>query len=165
MNKKTQKSPARGKWLRRGILVMLLLSAGVLIWMRQVPPSRLETVETPSPTHREPRQERSIREAAYERDLSALEKLLESGAADVQTQAQAAQRLERMTQEHQCEIAIEEALMQAGYLPVLVLYQNGALTVMVEEELSAEAGAAVLSLCIAHADVAAENVRIMTVQP
>lgn len=165
MSIKTSKKPAFSQWLRRGLLMVLLAAAAGMLWMGQKPPVQPHAPATPAPTQAALREERSIREAAYAQDLAALEKLLESGAADEQTRAQAAQRLERMTEEHQSEIAIEEALLQAGYLPVLVLCQNGAVTVMVQESLSPEQSAAVLSLCIAHAEVSAENVRIMTAQP
>ena len=165
MIQKAQKSPAFSRWLRRGILLVLLISAGVMVWMQQDVLVETEPDATPQPVPTAPRDERSVREKAYEQDLAALEKLLESDAVDEETRKQAAQRIQRMAEEHQCELALEEAMLQAGYLPVLVLCQNGALTVMVQENLTAEQSAAVLSLCIAHADVAAENVRIMTVQP
>lgn len=162
---KKQKNPAVSRWLRRGILLALLCAAGVMLWMRQEMPEGEEPIPTPQPAQVHKPSERDIREAAYDKDIAALEKLLQSGAADAQTQTQAAQRMERMVEEHQCETAIEEALKRAGHAPVLVLCQNGALTVMVQAELSAEASAEVLGLCVAHADVAVENVRIMTVQP
>lgn len=161
----TKKSPAFSRWLRRGILLMLLISAGMMIWMQQNAAVENAPSVTAQPVQTAPRDERSVREAAYAKDLAALEKLLESDAADEQTRTQAARRIQRMAEEHQYELAIEEALLQAGYQPVLVLCQNGALTVMTQENLTAEQSAAVLSICIAHADVAAENVRIMQAQP
>ena len=144
---------------------MLLCAAGLMLWMRQEMPEGEAPIQTPQPAQVHKPSERDIREAAYDKDIAALEKLLQSGAADAQTQTQAAQRMERMVEEHQCETAIEEALKRAGHAPVLVLCQNGALTVMTQENLTAEQSAAVLSICIAHADVAAENVRIMQAQP
>ena len=165
MIRKAQKTPGLSQWFRRGILAALLITAGTMIWMQRATVAPLEPVVSPAPASTVRKDERSLREIAYAKDLAALETLLQSGAADPDTQAQAAQRLTRMTAEHQCELALEEALHQAGYLPLLVLCQNGAVTVMVQESLSSEAGAAVLSLCVAHAQVAAENVRIMTMQP
>ena len=163
MKKEHQKHPAVSRWLRRGVLIGLAAAACFLIRARQNTSIQLPA-PTVSPAPAVQENERSVREAAYDKDVAALEKLLDSGAADGQTQAQAARKLESMIAEHQSETALEEALLQAGFQPVLVLCQNGALTVMVRESLSTEAGASVLGLCMAHTDIAAENIRIMTVE-
>ena len=88
--------------------------------------------------------------------------LLDSGAADGETRAQAAGRLDRLVADHQSELGLEEALNQAGYSSCAVLLQNGALTVIVaSSDMTAEASAAILSLCAAHTDIGVENIRIM----
>jgi len=164
MKKTIQKAPrSRGAWLRLGMLLFLiLLSCAMLYQHRPKPPS-----PSPSPTPAQPVQtiqaERSRREEAYDKDIASLEKLLESGAADADTQAQAARRMERMIDDHQSELAVEEALHQAGFAPALVLVQNGALTVMLSAASpDAETSASILNLCVSHTDIAAENIRIMT---
>lgn len=64
--------------------------------------------------------------------------------------------------DHQSELGLEEALNQAGYSSCAVLLQNGALTVIVaSSDMTAEASAAILSLCTAHTDIGVENIRIM----
>ena len=172
-----KKTPAQGRagkrtWLRRGLLAALLLAALALgaarLWGhspagRPVPtPSQTGgslPAATPAPAAPS---ERSAREAAYDKDVAALTALLESGAADADTQAQAARRLERLVADHQTELGLEDALQRAGFAPCLALMQNGALTVVVNApQLTAEAGAAILSLCAAHSDVEVENIRIM----
>ena len=163
MKKQTAKAPAAGRWLRRGLLAGLLTAAGVLLWMQQDVGIRDMPVPTPSPAQTQ-KDERSARETAYDKDIAALRKLLESGTTDEHTRTQAARQLENLIAQHQSELAIEEALIQAGFRPLLVLCQNGAVTVMVEEALSTEAGATVLGICMAHAGVGAENIRIMTVE-
>ena len=51
---------------------------------------------------------------------------------------------------------------EAGYENAVVLMQNGAVTVMVpQERLNEETSAQLLELCVVHAGVGAENVRVM----
>ncbi len=158
---KPEKSPAWRAWLRRGLLGILIVTAGWMLWRGQ-PAEKPPLASTPSPAPtREAASQRSLREAAYDKDRLSLEKLLESGAADADTQAAAARRLEQLVDSHQAEIAVEEALRKAGYAPALVLVQNGAMTVLLEPGSPADS-AAILTLCAAHAGVSAENIRIMT---
>ena len=70
--------------------------------------------------------------------------------------------LDQLVADHQSELGLEEALNQAGYSSCAVLLQNGALTVIVaSSDMTAEASAAILSLCTAHTDIGVENIRIM----
>lgn len=167
MKKESNKKAAWRVWLRRGLLMALILAAAALaIIQRERPqPAPVPSV-TPAPTRQPIAQtERTRREAAYDKDVAALTALLESGAADADTQAQAARRLDALVGEHQAEIAIEEALRQAGFAPCLALMSGGALTVMLDEAaMNAEASAAVLALCTAHTDLGAENIRIMALE-
>ena len=168
MKKTLQKAPrSRSAWLRLGtLLFLILLSCAMLYRHRQTPPSPPSAAPTPAPSVQSMQTERSRREEAYDKDMASLEKLLESGAADADTQAQAARRMERMLSEHQSELALEEALYQAGFSPALVLVQNSALTVMVSAASpEAQTNAAILNLCVSHTDIAAENIRIMTYNP
>ena len=174
-----KKTPPEGRtkkrtatWLRRGLLAALIAAAAALAWLRlpaltpsDVPPDApepsvsLSASQTPAPAAA---QERTAREAAYDKDVEALTALLDSGAADEETRAQAAERLDRLVADHQSELGLEEALNRAGYSPCVVLLQNGALTVIVASaDMTAEASAAILSLCIAHTDIGVENIRIM----
>lgn len=158
--KEKKKSPVWRAWIRRGVLAALAIAIGIMVCQRvsQTPPS----APAPQPTQTQTTDERTLREIAYDKDVQALEKLLQSGATDVDTQQAAARRLERMVKDHQSEAAIEEALHQAGYDTALVLVQNDALTVMLSANIiSAEASAVIWSLCTAHADVSPENIRIM----
>ena len=155
-------------WLRRGLLAVLIAAAAVLAWLRLLAPApsdapepgaSLSAGQTPAPAAT---QERIAREAAYDKDVAALTALLDSGAADEETRAQAAERLDRLVADHQSELGLEEALNQAGYSSCAVLLQNGALTVIVaSSDMTAEASAAILSLCTAHTDIGVENIRIM----
>ena len=145
--------------LRKSTLAGLAVLAAALAWPAISPfEVHEEAVPTPQPTVRD---ERSVREAAYNRDLDALRQLIDK--ADDATARQASRRVEQMTAEHQTELGIEEALRQAGYPSAFVLMQNGAITVFMEKAaLTAEAGAAVIALCMAHAEVGADQVRVMS---
>ena len=149
-------------WFRRGLLAVLVLAAGVLWWTegREIDPPRSPAATAPAPTVQ--RDERFKRETAYERDVAALQALLESGTADAATQEMAAQTLTDLVTEHQHEIGLETALLEAGYENAIVLMQNGAVTVMVpQERLNEETSAQLLELCVVHAGVDSENIRIM----
>ena len=64
--------------------------------------------------------------------------------------------------QHQQELGLEAALLEAGYKNAVVLVLGGAVTVMIaQEQLTDNASAQILALCVAHAGVGAENVRIM----
>ena len=175
MNTKKASPEGRAKqrtitWLRRSLLAALVAAAAALAWLRlpaltpsDVPPDTPEPSaslsQTPTPAAT---QERTAREAAYDKDVAALTALLDSGAADEETRAQAAARLDQLVADHQSELGLEEALHQAGFSPCVVLLQNGALTVIVaSSEMTAETSAAILSLCAAHTDIGVENIRIM----
>ena len=170
-----KKAPPEGRakkrtftWLRRGLLAALIAAAAALAWLRlpapapsdaPEPDASLSAGQTPAPAAA---QERTARETAYDKDVAALTALLDSGAADEETRAQAAARLDQLVADHQSELGLEETLNQAGYSPCVVLLQNVALTVIVaSSDMTAEASAAILSLCAAHTDIGVENIRIM----
>lgn len=172
-----KKTPPEGRakkrtatWLRRGLLAALIAAAAALAWLRlpalmpsdalpDAPEPSASLSQTPTPAVT---QERTAREAAYDKDVAALTALLDSGAADEDTRAQAAARLDQLVADHQSELGLEEALNQAGFSPCVVLLQNGALTVIVaSSDMTAETSAAILSLCAAHTDIGVENIRIM----
>jgi len=159
---KKEKSPAWGLIIRRGILTVLLITAGVMTWLKAQPPEEtLPPIVTPQPVQIDGR---TAREVAYDKDLSVLQSLMET--ADETTARQAAGRLEQMVAEHQTELGIEEILRQSGYPSALVLMQNGALTVLIGQDvLTEEVSAAILALCMAHTDAGAENIRIMPYAP
>lgn len=174
MNAKKTSPEGRAKkkrtatWLRRGLLAALIAAAAALAWLRlpapapsdaPEPDASLSAGQTPAPAAA---QERTARETAYDKDVAALTALLDSGAADEETRAQAAARLDQLVADHQSELGLEETLNQAGYSPCVVLLQNGALTVIVaSSDMTAETSAAILSLCAAHTDIGVENIRIM----
>ena len=165
MMRREQARPVWHAWLRRGFLAALVLAAAALWWMegRQQAGQDIQPSATPVPTAY--MDERLKRETAYERDVAALQALLESGAAGEATRAQAAQKLTELIAQHQNEIGLEKALLEAGYDPAVVIVQNGAVTVMLSSEmLSTETSAQILALCVAHAGVGAENVRVMALK-
>lgn len=158
-------------WVRRGTLLALALAAVGLLAFRAdtlwESPSRIdESARTTSPAATaQPMDWRDKRELAYDKDVATLEALIANESADAQTRTQAGERLARMVSDHQCELGVEAALRQAGFAPCLVLMQNGSLTVMVgEHELTGTQSVTILSVCVAHADVEIQNVRIMTGQ-
>lgn len=149
-------------WLRPSVLMLLVLAAICLWWMEGREMADEAVLPTPTPTQHVQKDQRSERETAYDRDVAALQALLESSVADEATQQMAAQRLERLVGEHQAEIGLETALVEAGYASAVVVVQNGAVTVMIPSDMLDEtASAQILSLCVAHTDVGAENIRIM----
>ena len=154
---KTQ--PESAAWLRRAVLIVLLVAAAGLAVIRYAPHETTQPAAAPVAVPETDR--RALREKAYEKDIAALQELMQSPSADKTTRAQAAAMLQQLLRDHQTELAVEEALEAAGYAPRLVLMQNNALTIMLDGETSAEVSALILELCAAHADVAAENVRIM----
>lgn len=156
------KKPAFQMWCRRVLLAILVLTAGILWWTegRWQNEAKNQPIATPVPTAKQ--DERLKRETAYDRDVAALQAMLESGAANEATQEMAAQKLAELIGEHQHEIGLETALLEAGYENAVVLMQNGAVTVMVpQERMNEETSAQLLELCVVHAGVGPENIRIM----
>lgn len=156
------KKPAFQIWCRRVLLAILVLTAGILWWTegRWQNEAKNQPIATPVPTTKQ--DERLKRETAYDRDVAALQAMLESGAANEATQEMAAQKLAELIGEHQHEIGLETALLEAGYENAVVLMQNGAVTVMVpQERMNEETSAQLLELCVIHAGVGPENIRIM----
>lgn len=162
---KGRKSERIRIWIRIGLLAALVLAAAALLWLQ---PSGGEPHEQPTASpvaaaHPTPKaDERTVREAAYDKDLRALQDLTQSDAADEATRTQAAERMQRLIADHQSELGVEEALREAGFADCAVLIQNGAMTVIVSEgDMTSEKSASVLSLCVAHTDIGAQNIRIM----
>lgn len=149
-------------WLRVGLLIVLILAAFWLWWMD----GRMEKQPTPQPTvtpaATQQIDRRSQREKAYEQDLAALQALVENSEMDEATREAASQQLAALIAQHQQELGLETALLEAGYENAVVLVLGGAVTVMIaQEQLTDNASAQILALCVAHAGVGAENVRIM----
>ena len=162
-----------GSRLRLCILSVLLAAAALLaFWPREwggdaargnhseaTPMPVVTAVPTLQPESLTARQ---TREAAYEKDLAKLEALSGDETLQEETRQQAARQMTRMIEQHQLELGLEEALINAGFAPCLVLMQNDALTVAVSaSEVTAAQSAVILSICLAHTEVAAENIRIM----
>jgi len=159
---KTQKKSARAGWLRRGVLILLLIAAAGLGWRHLPRQAAPEIQPTPAPTQQTV-DERDVREKAYDKDVQALQALVDNENADEQIRANAAEQLQKLIAAHQCEIAVETALKKAGYEPCLVLMSGDAVTVMLDaSDIDAQTSAAILSMVTAHAEVGAENIRIMS---
>ena len=159
------KKPVHRAWIRRGILIVLVLAAAWLWWTEGREVATQEPMPAVTPVPEVQNNERFKREESYEHDVAALQKILESQTTDESTRDMAAQKLTQLIAEHQNEIGLEEALRQAGYSSAVVIVQNGAVTVMIPQELfSEEASAQILALCVAHTDAGAENVRVMALK-
>lgn len=161
----------RNARVRLCILTLLLTAAALLAFWPKAGDSHSTSgsqfEETPVPTAvptlpPESLTARQTREAAYEKDLAKLQALCDDETLQEETRQQAARQMTRMIQQHQLELGLEEALTNAGFAPCLVLMQNDALTVAVSaSEVTAAQSAVILSICLAHTEVAAENIRIM----
>ncbi len=169
---KKAEEPKKGRpWARLLLLCLLAATAAFLVWNNGYwdlllgggqPQESLLHARQGEATKASPVTERGRREAAYEKDLAALSGLTENQNVDSAIRQDAAKQLAQMIEEHQTELAIEDALSAAGYSPCMTLLQNGALTVLVEtKELTATQSATILSLCAAHTHIGVENIRIM----
>ncbi|MDD3336501.1 MAG: SpoIIIAH-like family protein [Eubacteriales bacterium] len=166
--KDASKRDRRG-WARIGLLLALLVAAGILLWQNmpttqeaQLAPTATQESITPQATAT-PAPGRTVREAAYDKDVAALEKLIAEEKTEESVRNQAAEQLGRLIENHQIELGVEEALTKAGFDPCMVLVQNDAMTVAVgAQELTAAQSGAILSVCAAHSNIALENIRIMT---
>ena len=160
--KEAKKKADAGRWMRMVVLAALVMVA-IIMWRSL---GKQENTQPSAPTATQmpaaQKNEREKRENAFEKNTAALQALLESGAADQATQEMAAQKLTELIAEHRHEIGLEIALQEAGYENAVVLMQHGAVTVMVpQERLSESSSAQILELCVVHAGVGAENVRVM----
>lgn len=155
---------------RLWLLAALLLAAGGLCWVRWggLPKA------SPGPEGNAPAMTaapilppqaltaRQQREAAYEKDLAAVQALVQQKDLREDTRQQAAAQAAQMIRQHQMELGLEEALVHAGFAPCLVLMQNDALTIAVSaSEVTKAESAVILSVCLEHTEIAAENIRIM----
>lgn len=160
--KEAKKKADAGRWMRMVVLAALVMVA-MIMWRSL---GKQENTQPSAPTATQmpaaQKNEREKRENAFEKNTAALQALLESGAADQATQEMAAQKLAMLIEEHHNEIGLENALREAGYEDAVVIVQNKAVTVMLSEELlNEENSTRILTLCVAHCGVGAENVRIM----
>lgn len=154
------------------LCILLVIAAVMLIWPYVAGHETMESdekepgqmpVATPAPTLApESLSARQVREAAYEKDMAKLQALLQDETIKEETRQQASLQMTKMVEQHQMELGVEEALTNAGFAPCLVLMQNDALTVAVNaSEVTAAQSAVILSICLAHTEVSAENIRIM----
>lgn len=155
---------------RLWLLAVLLAACALLLWLRLGQPSGGapqpgEATQPPQAQPTPPPQAltaRQQREAAYEKDLAAVQALVMQTELREETRQQAAAQAAEMIRQHQLELGLEEALVSAGFAPCLVLMQNDALTIAVSaSEVTAAESAVILSVCLEHTDVASENIRIM----
>lgn len=155
-------------WLRPAVIILLLAAAGVIWYLNGIrtdaaPVKPGATPNAPKTTVApEPQTARQRREVAYEKDLAAVQQLMQQPELPQETRRQAGEQAARMIREHQTELGLEAALTHAGFAPCFVLMQNDALTIAVSaSEITAAQSAVILSLCLEHAQVASENIRIM----
>lgn len=152
-----------GRGARLGLLAALLIAAGILFRQNMPPSVPTETPPEASVSPAPTVSGRDVRELSYEKDTAALRALTENGQLQQSVRDQAAEQLNRMVQNHQTELAVEEALQKAGFVKALVIMQNDSLTVNAgPQELSGADSMTILSVCVAHSDVPSENIRIMT---
>jgi hypothetical protein len=154
------------RWLLAGLLAALALVCwlrwGTLPEIQPAPAVTMPPEQTPAAPGAAALTARQQREAAYEKDLAAVQALVEQQALREETRQQAAAQAAQMIRQHQMELGLEETLVNAGFAPCLVLMQNGALTIAVSApEVTAAQSAVILSICLEHTEVASENIRIM----
>ncbi len=103
------------------------------------------------------------REAEYQKSAASLTELARDESADAQARRDAGAALAALTERRALEADLVAALQAMGFAPCMALYQNDSLTLLLAAEaLDAEQSAAILSLCLTHVPVRAENVRIVT---
>lgn len=156
------------RWIRLAALACLLVAAFyvALPSLRSAPESggdasrAPQIAGSPAPGASSPAAQQ---EAAYQADVAALQALARDESADAQARADAGAALAALVERHGLQADLTAALQALGYAPCLALYQNDALTLMLAaERLDSAQSAAILSLCLTHLPVRAENVRIVT---
>lgn len=149
--------------MKKGIkLTLILMSCAALAAAFLLPDRLSDNADISDAPEKAPPDAIEMREAAYQKDIEALERLISSESADEDAPSDARDALERIVTEHQTELSLRALIEAAGYAPCLVVASGGGVTVTVDRErISREDAEIILSICIRHVDVPAESFRIM----
>lgn len=108
---------------------------------------------------------RMSRDSAYERDMAALEALIDAEDTDRNIRQSASEALQAFVHLHQAQIALEGALLTSSLAPCCAVVTDGSVTIVTEKQAITEEGTAlVLTLAALHTGIPASGVRIMTAQ-
>lgn len=150
------------------LLLVLLLSLSVALYLRQNAPSAQSVTlpMTSAASAVSPLEAfRMSRDSAYQRDMAALEALINAESTDRAARQSASDELQAFVRLHQAQIALEGALLTSALAPCCAVVTDGSVTIVTEkQEITEEDTALVLTLAALHTGVAASGVRIMTAQ-
>lgn len=108
---------------------------------------------------------RQAREEALRADMAALQALCDQEKLDAQTRQDAADRLERIVDQHQMQLAIEGALSTSSLAPCAAVVRTGSVTVVTRKEtITAQDSAMVIAIAREYADVTSSGVQVITAQ-
>lgn len=154
--------------------ILLVTLAGSYLWnqyqmqstrMVSLPLSRTDTtaaVPTPTLTKTPLAAYQEKREAARAEDMAALTALAANTAVDQAARDQAQEELREVIRCRESELAIEGALIGAGFSPCAAVVQKGAVTVLIgKKELTQAEANVILALAATHSGESPENIRIM----
>ena len=105
------------------------------------------------------------RAAAHERDIAALTALIQQSDMDERTRQDAADTLQDIVRNRECQQALEDALSATALAPCAAVVSGGSVTIVTAKNaITPEDSALVLALAQAHAGAAPEDVRILTAE-
>lgn len=101
--------------------------------------------------------------STYLSDVAALQAVSADTTLDPATREAAAARLTQLVADREAETALETALSQSSLAPCAAVVSGGSVTIVTEKAaLTQEDAALAMTLAVAHAGVAAGDVRIVT---
>lgn len=99
------------------------------------------------------------------RDLAALETLITQHELDEEVRMQAADQLQQVVAQRQAQSAVEGALLNSSLSPCALVISSGSATLVTSKPaITQDDMALVLELCVVHAGIAPEQVRIITAE-
>lgn len=108
---------------------------------------------------------RQSREEALLADMAALQALCDQEGLDTQTRSDAAQRLQRIVDQHQAQLAIEGALSTSSLAPCAAVVRTGSVTVVTEKQtITQQDSALVIAVAKEQAGVSSDGVQVITAQ-
>lgn len=108
---------------------------------------------------------RQAREEAMLADMAALQALCDQEKLDDQTRQDAADRLQRIVEQHQAQLAIESALLTSSLAPCTAVVRTGSVTIVTDRaDVTQEESALVIAVAKEYAGVSAPGVQVITAQ-